>query len=63
MDSSRNRIDTSPEKTKKTNCLDLDSPVKPQGSGSQILSNWAMLIRVDSRQFKKNSISSLSLNS
>ena len=24
--------------------------VKPQGSGSQILSNWAMLIRVDSRQ-------------
>ena len=33
--------------------------VKPQGSGSQILSNWAMLIRVDSRQcFFKNSISS-----
>ena len=34
--------------------------VKPQGSGSQILSNWAILIRVDSRQcFFLNSISSL----
>ena len=34
--------------------------VKPQSSGSQILSNWAKLIRVDSRQFFfLNSISSL----